>query len=332
MASCALTATCTASGSSCSSCARAADALPAGEAVDVGHPGVQVAVEAVAVVDASGRGRRAVGQQVPRLDARRATVRRQAHELAGLQLPEADEAAGGVVEIAERVRARPDARAHERAVALGAVHRDALVVAVAVDDEHGGGLEVRGLKGDRRVREVVADEAHLRHVLRGAAQAEVALQPRGRVLQAPLHAEQRRGQRDVPADRHELDIAGRRAGRAQAVLDGEHGTAARGVLGPAEALLLAERQQRPVALDEAGGRVVPAGRRGVDAEDHGGKPRTFGVRSLCRALSARCGSGRAAAPSGCPSGPSRSPRGGSGRARRSAPEPQAECAGGPRGA
>ena len=113
---------------------------PAGEAVQLGGPSVDVAVEAVALVDVAGRPWLGVGQQVPWLDRARAAVRGQAHELAGFQRTEARDAARRVVEVAERVRARPDPYPYKPALAVGAVDRDALVVAVAIDDEHGRGL------------------------------------------------------------------------------------------------------------------------------------------------------------------------------------------------
>jgi len=248
--------------------ARAAPARTAGEPVQLRIPSVDVLVEAVAFVDPAGRLRLVAGQKVPGLGARRTAPGREAHELARLEVVEADEAARRAVEIAERVRARPDPLAHQASLTVGSVDRDALVVAVAVDHEHGRFGEVRGLERDRRVREVVSDEAHLGHVVHRASPPEVALEPRRRAVEAPLEAEEPAGERDIPADRDEVDVAEARAGLREAVGDGEQRPAAFGVLGAAEAFLLAEREQRAVMIDEARGWIVPASRGSIDAEDH----------------------------------------------------------------
>ena len=275
------------------------DAPVTREAPELPRPRVQVAVEAIAFVEPDGRGGLTAGQQLPRLDSRGPPVRGEAHELAGLQRPEADEATGGVVHVAQRVRPRPNPHAHERLVAPRAVDRDALLVAVAVDDEHGRLVEVGGLEGDRRVGEVMADEAHLGHVAQRAVKAEVALQPGGGVLQAPLHAVERRGERNVPPDRHDLDVVVRRAGLLEAVCDREERATALGVLGAAEALLLTEGEQGAVAADEARRGVVPPGGRCIDPEDHGRECRMFRARALRRRVSRGSESAPGAASSRC---------------------------------
>ena len=87
-----------------------------------------------------------------------------------------------------------------------------------------------------------------------------------RRCEVPLAAHAREDPRQVPADRDRVHVAQLDPRLLEAELGGSGGVRARRVLHPGEPLLLGHRPDLAVAVDEAGGPVVPADWRPVQAE------------------------------------------------------------------
>ena len=77
----------------------------------------------------------------------------------------------------------------------------------------------------------------------------------------------------VPPDRDRVDLPGADPGQREDVRHGlGRGVVFRGVPVPGEAFLLDHGEHLPGAVDQAGARVVPGVRAGVDARDVGHRP------------------------------------------------------------
>src|SRR4051812_27099476 len=147
----------------------------------------------------------------------------------------------------------------DRSLLAGAgVHRDGLVLTVAVVDEDRRFLEGRGVERRAGVREVVLHEDDLwpHHARLPAEPLRQHLVHRLLPLPGVAVAGPHVGQ--VPAVGDHVHISERDARGVEAELDGQPGRLVRRVLLAVDPPLLGERHARAVTGDEAGGRVVPA--------------------------------------------------------------------------